>query len=721
MASNFDQFPATPPAAASLESPVIAAHSTTSTTQNVHHTLSISAPPEKNQASNILATSPVHQTEFDHALGKISQLSTPNGGVSTHLDVHPEDIQPPQKQALVGGKLPSDDLVFDHSNHSQTPLTSHNLASSPPPSFLNSGVLGVAPPTTQHSAVIDPIRSVPSIESVIKSGVLKALNANVTPSPMGSCDDVLNSAPCTAPSPGAPSGPNPRVGTDPVALDCGCNPPQPPASAPPSTTITVMSAAIEVVVTDVADSVVAGIGWTANQANFTAHYTTEAVIATLYPEQYIQDYQNGTTPLQMLEPNRSSTWIGDTSVQLTGYRTITENKRATEINTWKLKVDHCSQFFENSKKTIEVVSSVVSPGQLAKVGLAKVTTYTGKRATQNAAKLLKKPRTPPKAPKPPQRQAKPKPKPEAQSLKGRIRDCINSFTANTLVRTATGLVAITALSVGTPVLAYDAYTGTNGYYPITAIHQHDDSQITYLTLTDPENDNKQELITTTPEHPFYVQKQVDEQPRPQPKDHTDLGKNWVGAGHLKIGDKVKQADGTTGVVANVTTIQETKEMFNLSVGVANTFYVGRDGWLVHNTDTPNYKVKPTQAGLANIKKHLTNEFFTSSISNEIMIQRIETALKSGRYISDADANFYMHELYEFTIMRGSEYTNKSYKLAHDAALLKYGVSSFAVYHPVAMKEENKKMRQKYGEDSFNKQWFKYWDEYEYWKKECPYP
>ncbi|MBB5297494.1 hypothetical protein, partial [Deinococcus metallilatus] len=50
----------------------------------------------------------------------------------------------------------------------------------------------------------------------------------------------------------------------------------------------------------------------------------------------------------------------------------------------------------------------------------------------------------------------------------------------------------------------------------------------------------------------------------------------------KIGDKIKQADGTTGVVANVVTLGQTREMFNLTVSEAHTFYVGRDGWLVHN-------------------------------------------------------------------------------------------------------------------------------------------
>ncbi|WP_240500859.1 hypothetical protein [Deinococcus sp. LM3] len=49
----------------------------------------------------------------------------------------------------------------------------------------------------------------------------------------------------------------------------------------------------------------------------------------------------------------------------------------------------------------------------------------------------------------------------------------------------------------------------------------------------------------------------------------------MGAGHLKIGDTIKQADGTTGLVANVanvTTVQQTREMFNLTVSEAHTYY-----------------------------------------------------------------------------------------------------------------------------------------------------
>ncbi|MBZ9751733.1 hypothetical protein K7W42_12770 [Deinococcus sp. HMF7604] len=158
----------------------------------------------------------------------------------------------------------------------------------------------------------------------------------------------------------------------------------------------------------------------------------------------------------------------------------------------------------------------------------------------------------------------------------------NSFSPLTPVQTLTGLVAISALTIGTPVLAFNEQTGENGYYPITAVHKNVDPAITYLTLTDPDQRHKLEFIETTPEHPFYVTERSDTQPRPKPEGHRELSDKWVGAGHLKIGDKIKQADGTLGLVANVINVQKTQEMFNLTVDEAHTYYVGQDGWLVHN-------------------------------------------------------------------------------------------------------------------------------------------
>ena len=65
-----------------------------------------------------------------------------------------------------------------------------------------------------------------------------------------------------------------------------------------------------------------------------------------------------------------------------------------------------------------------------------------------------------------------------------------------------------------------------------------------------------------------------------------MSSKWVGAGDLKPGDALKEADGGTGTVLNVLTVQQTKEMFNLTVDEAHTFYVGQEGWLVHNASGP---------------------------------------------------------------------------------------------------------------------------------------
>lgn len=57
-------------------------------------------------------------------------------------------------------------------------------------------------------------------------------------------------------------------------------------------------------------------------------------------------------------------------------------------------------------------------------------------------------------------------------------------------------------------------------------------------------------LTVDETEPFSVKKRFDHNARPEPVGYEDLNSNWVGAGYLKIGDKIKQADGTTGVVAN---------------------------------------------------------------------------------------------------------------------------------------------------------------------------
>ena len=92
------------------------------------------------------------------------------------------------------------------------------------------------------------------------------------------------------------------------------------------------------------------------------------------------------------------------------------------------------------------------------------------------------------------------------------------------------------------------------------------------------------MIVTTPGHPFYLEVNVDASSRPAPQGHEELVEPWVGAGDLKVGDKVRQADGTTGIVRIVKAEQKIQTMYNLDVANLDNFYVGEQGWLVHNTN-----------------------------------------------------------------------------------------------------------------------------------------
>lgn len=98
-----------------------------------------------------------------------------------------------------------------------------------------------------------------------------------------------------------------------------------------------------------------------------------------------------------------------------------------------------------------------------------------------------------------------------------------SFSGETLVTTAEGLIAISALETGDYVLAYDEATGTIGYYPVLTTWLHEDPVVVALVID-------REVVETTPEHPFY----------------TAEG-DWVAAGELQAGDRIRQADGTTGL------------------------------------------------------------------------------------------------------------------------------------------------------------------------------
>ena len=135
------------------------------------------------------------------------------------------------------------------------------------------------------------------------------------------------------------------------------------------------------------------------------------------------------------------------------------------------------------------------------------------------------------------------------------------------------------------MLAYNEETGETGYYTVTAVIAHVDPSIVELTIDgDPSASSGTETLETTAEHPFYV---VASAPPALSLVEGwlvtgETEGRWVNAGELEVGDAVRQADGTTGMVHAVVVVERRQPMYNLTVAVAHTFFVGQQQWLVHN-------------------------------------------------------------------------------------------------------------------------------------------
>ncbi|MFN8510892.1 MAG: PKD domain-containing protein [Deinococcaceae bacterium] len=146
--------------------------------------------------------------------------------------------------------------------------------------------------------------------------------------------------------------------------------------------------------------------------------------------------------------------------------------------------------------------------------------------------------------------------------------CLNSFTANTLVWTSSGLRPISQIQPGDLVLGYDFLSLRTSFYPVSNRFQHKDDFITRLSLR---TENTIETIETTPGHSFYA------------NTEGSTGFAWVYTGNLKVGDRVKTTSGT-GIVEAINTTETLADMFDLSVEDAHNFFVGTEGWLVHNAN-----------------------------------------------------------------------------------------------------------------------------------------
>ena len=144
----------------------------------------------------------------------------------------------------------------------------------------------------------------------------------------------------------------------------------------------------------------------------------------------------------------------------------------------------------------------------------------------------------------------------------------NSFTGDTLVHTENGLVPIKDINLGDKVHAF-AEWGEEG--AVGEKSQHRIDPVTDIITNTKEYELVQlrlhsgEVIETTDQHPFYI-----------------LGRGWVEAEDLLVGQPLYRGDlGTIGI-AEITREKRVETVYNLTVDISHTFYVGVDRVLVHN-------------------------------------------------------------------------------------------------------------------------------------------
>ncbi|MFE1574157.1 RHS repeat-associated core domain-containing protein [Comamonas odontotermitis] len=104
-------------------------------------------------------------------------------------------------------------------------------------------------------------------------------------------------------------------------------------------------------------------------------------------------------------------------------------------------------------------------------------------------------------------------------------------------------------------------------------------------------------------------------------------------------------------------------------------------------------IKITSKGLNLVEQNLSR--FDLWEPNAAMVQRLRDSLQAGERLTGADANFYLHEIAENT----GRLKGLGYDEAHAAALNKYGVSNFSIYHPEVIQNFP---------SEFNNAWRSYW-------------
>ena len=146
------------------------------------------------------------------------------------------------------------------------------------------------------------------------------------------------------------------------------------------------------------------------------------------------------------------------------------------------------------------------------------------------------------------------------------RFCGRCFAAGTTVATPGGQVAIERLKVGDTVLSEDPRTGRVEPERVVAVIDDGTKPTMAVRLADGSR------VRVTPTHPFYADWGPDLR-----------GPGWLEADQLRVGDRLRTADGRGTAVAGLEYNTGSAHVYTLTVATDHTFFVAAAQVLVHNS------------------------------------------------------------------------------------------------------------------------------------------
>lgn len=147
------------------------------------------------------------------------------------------------------------------------------------------------------------------------------------------------------------------------------------------------------------------------------------------------------------------------------------------------------------------------------------------------------------------------------------------FAGGTLISTDQGKKPIEEIKVGDKVWAYDILKNEETLQEVIKLFKNTTSKIVEIKVG-------QELILTTPEHPFYVNKE------------------WIEAQLLKAGHNLYQRNKKELAIASIKHKNEELTVYNFEVSVLHNYYVSGLEVLVHNPNCGRFVARNTENTLS---------------------------------------------------------------------------------------------------------------------------